>query len=102
MLQNPLAITILAVSILYLIVIAIIFWRFRISLRHLNEKIEECHQEEKEKKIEAAHQKTYFEQRNIIYQKQTCTASIADESPYPKTADESTKKDVHKGTSSLQ
>ena len=90
MLQNPLAITILAVSILYLIVIAIIFWRFRISLRHLNEK------------IEAAHQKTYFEQRNIIYQKQTCTASIADESPYPKTADESTKKDVHKGTSSLQ
>lgn len=44
--NHPLAIALIAITVLYLIVIGFLFWRYRISMRRLADKLRECREKE--------------------------------------------------------
>ena len=46
--HSALAITLILVTILYVAVMILLFWRYRVSMHHLSEKMRECEQEQTE------------------------------------------------------
>lgn len=47
MLEHPLAIALIILTVLYVTAMVLLFWRYRIAMRQLSEKLREC-QEAKE------------------------------------------------------
>lgn len=61
MFHHPLLITILAVTVVYLLVLGILFWQFRISMRQLGKKMLECQEEEQIRKENAIRQQALLD-----------------------------------------
>lgn len=52
MLHHPLAIALILVTILYLATMVLLFWRYRIAMRQLSEKLKQCRETEEAAKKE--------------------------------------------------
>ncbi|WP_298484054.1 hypothetical protein [uncultured Ruminococcus sp.] len=52
MLEHPLAIALILVTVLYLAAMVLLFWRYRIAMRQLSEKLRECREAEEAAKQE--------------------------------------------------
>lgn len=44
--HSALAITLILITILYVAVMILLFWRYRVSMHHLSEKMRECEQKQ--------------------------------------------------------
>ena len=48
--HSALAITLILITILYVAVMILLFWRYRVSMHHLSEKMRECGQSNKSRR----------------------------------------------------
>lgn len=47
--HSALAVTLILITILYVAVMILLFWRYRVSMHHLSEKMRECEKKQKQK-----------------------------------------------------
>lgn len=52
MLEHPLAIALIIVTVLYVAAMVLLFWRYRVAMRQLSEKLRECREKEEAAKQE--------------------------------------------------
>lgn len=62
--HSALAITLILITVLYVAVMILLFWRYRVSMHHLSEKMREC--EEKQKQDEQQKEQAAQEENSDI------------------------------------